>query len=89
MTSSQDLDKSKDFDEKDDTSSRSGPRDEEHALQSGKADDVERPASKDRIEPEQPSQAKDTDPPPNGGLTAWLQVVGSFMLFFNTFGILK
>lgn len=23
-------------------------------------------------------------PPPNGGLTAWLQVVGSWMLFFNT-----
>lgn len=29
------------------------------------------------------------DPPPNGGLTAWLQVLGCFMLFFNTFGILN
>ncbi|KAI6891234.1 hypothetical protein KC318_g13913, partial [Hortaea werneckii] len=28
-------------------------------------------------------------PPPNGGLTAWLQVVGSWMLFFNTWGILN
>ncbi len=28
-------------------------------------------------------------PPPNGGLTAWLQVLGSWMLFFNTWGILK
>lgn len=28
-------------------------------------------------------------PPPNGGLQAWLQVLGSWMLFFNTWGILK
>ncbi|MCJ1473385.1 hypothetical protein MMC13_002036 [Lambiella insularis] len=28
-------------------------------------------------------------PPPNGGLAAWLQVLGSFMLFFNTFGYLN
>ena len=28
-------------------------------------------------------------PPPNGGTTAWLQVVGSWMLFFNTWGILN
>ena len=28
-------------------------------------------------------------PPPNGGLQAWLHVVGSFMLFFNTWGILN
>lgn len=24
------------------------------------------------------------DPVPNGGLTAWLQVLGSFFLFFNS-----
>ena len=28
-------------------------------------------------------------PPPNGGLVAWLQVLGSFMLFFNTWGFLN
>ena len=28
-------------------------------------------------------------PPPNGGLTAWLHVVGSFMLYFNTWGIMN
>jgi MFS family permease len=28
-------------------------------------------------------------PPPNGGLVAWLQVLGSWMLFFNTWGILN
>lgn len=28
-------------------------------------------------------------PVPNGGLVAWSQVLGSWMLFFNTWGILK
>lgn len=28
-------------------------------------------------------------PPPNGGLQAWLHVLGGFMLFFNTWGILN
>ncbi|KAL2812316.1 major facilitator superfamily domain-containing protein [Aspergillus granulosus] len=28
-------------------------------------------------------------PPPNGGLSAWLQVAGGFMLFFNTWGMLN
>ncbi|KAI5867886.1 MFS general substrate transporter [Durotheca rogersii] len=28
-------------------------------------------------------------PPPDGGLVAWLHVVGGFMLFFNTWGILN
>ncbi|KAL7626112.1 hypothetical protein AAE478_002882 [Parahypoxylon ruwenzoriense] len=28
-------------------------------------------------------------PPPNGGLVAWLHVLGGFMLFFNTWGILN
>ncbi|OJJ29864.1 hypothetical protein ASPWEDRAFT_73266 [Aspergillus wentii DTO 134E9] len=30
----------------------------------------------------------DTDPP-NGGIRAWLQVVGSFFLFFNTWGLIN
>ena len=28
------------------------------------------------------------DPPPNGGLTAWLQVLGSFFLFFNCWSVI-
>lgn len=28
-------------------------------------------------------------PPPNGGLTAWLQVAAGFMLFFNTWGMIN
>lgn len=26
------------------------------------------------------------DEPPNGGLFAWMQVLGSFMIFFNSWG---
>ncbi|CAD0100779.1 unnamed protein product [Aureobasidium mustum] len=33
------------------------------------------------------STAKAQLPPPNGGLTAWLQVLGCFMLYFNTWGL--
>jgi MFS family permease len=28
-------------------------------------------------------------PPPNGGLTAWLQVAGAFMIMFNTWGLIN
>ncbi|KAB8264262.1 major facilitator superfamily domain-containing protein [Aspergillus pseudonomiae] len=28
-------------------------------------------------------------PPPNGGLVAWLQVVGAFFLFFNSWGVVN
>lgn len=28
-------------------------------------------------------------PPPNGGAVAWVQVVGAWVLFFNTWGLLK
>lgn len=33
--------------------------------------------------------ANTVGPPPNGGLLAWLQVLGSFMLFFNSWGLLN
>ena len=33
--------------------------------------------------------ANNAGPPPNGGLKAWLQVLGAFMLFFNTWGLLN
>ena len=36
-----------------------------------------------------PPKSNDPGPPPNGGLKAWLQVLGGFMLFFNTWGVLK
>ena len=31
-----------------------------------------------------PTTATGYDDPPNGGLVAWLQVAGSFLLFFNS-----
>lgn len=42
-------------------------------------------------EPEQPAQPKPSgpSPPPNGGIVAWTQVAGGFMLFFNTWGLLN
>ncbi|KAI8624058.1 MFS general substrate transporter [Xylariaceae sp. FL1651] len=33
--------------------------------------------------------ATNPTPPPNGGVRAWLQVLGGFMLFFNSWGILN
>ncbi|KAK0634212.1 major facilitator superfamily transporter monocarboxylate [Immersiella caudata] len=33
--------------------------------------------------------ASATAPPPNGGLSAWLQVAASFAVFFNTWGVLN
>lgn len=33
---------------------------------------------------ESPPQLKSADGIPNGGLRAWLQVLGSFMVFLNT-----
>ena len=89
MAATSDMEKSTEFDDKDDGSSRSLPDDEENALQFGPKEDVERSGSKDERTTEPQPEAKDVDEIPNGGLNAWLQVLGSFMLFFNTFGILK
>lgn len=40
------------------------------------------------VEPQKPS-ANNASTIPNGGLQAWMQVVGSFVLFFNTWGVLN
>ncbi|PLN81404.1 major facilitator superfamily domain-containing protein [Aspergillus taichungensis] len=39
--------------------------------------------------PPQLKPAEGPSPPPNGGLLAWLNVIGSFMLYFNIWGILN
>ena len=36
-----------------------------------------------------PKQASPSDPIPDGGLLAWLQVLGSFFLLFNTWGLVN
>ncbi|WPG98119.1 Hypothetical protein R9X50_00090500 [Acrodontium crateriforme] len=58
--------------------------------------DEERQAVSVENEKDQVAQQSPAAPPgppggpqPNGGLQAWLQVLGSFMLFFNTWGILN
>ncbi|KAJ5690172.1 Major facilitator superfamily domain general substrate transporter [Penicillium macrosclerotiorum] len=44
----------------------------------------------DISEPEnQPSKQATPPPPPNGGSVAWLQVVGAFFLFFNSWGVVN
>ena len=35
-------------------------------------------------QPQKPAGGPPGGPPPNGGTTAWLQVLGGFFLFFNT-----
>ena len=37
----------------------------------------------------QPPAHSTAGPPPNGGVQAWLQVLGAFMLWFNTWGFLN
>ena len=39
----------------------------------------------------EPEVVKPAEPPapPNGGLTAWLQVAGGFMIFFNTWRLIN
>lgn len=39
--------------------------------------------------PPQPKPAAGFSPPPDGGLLAWTNVLGSFILYFNTWGILN
>ncbi|KAI5462806.1 major facilitator superfamily domain-containing protein [Mariannaea sp. PMI_226] len=36
-----------------------------------------------------PPPAPTPSPPPNGGTTAWLQVVGAFLLFFSSWGLVN
>ncbi|RAH78996.1 MFS monocarboxylate transporter [Aspergillus japonicus CBS 114.51] len=50
-------------------------------------------ADSEASETEKQAPAKPADtappPPPDGGLTAWLQVVAAFFLFFNSWGLLN
>jgi MFS family permease len=48
--------------------------------------------NKEKVQPVQaapPPRPPGMIPPPNGGLKAWLQVVGAFGVFFNTWGLLN
>ena len=78
---------SRDPEEKDETSNESLAGDEENALPSEKEKDVEYPSPPDEQKPA-PPPSNDSGPP-NGGKKAWLQVLGAWMLFFNTWGVLK
>ncbi|KAK5045825.1 hypothetical protein LTR84_008918 [Exophiala bonariae] len=56
-----------------------GPQ-EDHLAQTLSEDDVSKELEREKTIAEQP-------PIPNGGMLAWLQVLGSFFLFFNSWGI--
>ena len=45
-------------------------------------------AANEKQEVEAPKPAG-PPPPPNGGTAAWLQTVGGFMMFFNTWGLIN
>lgn len=59
----------------------SGTSDEPARISSSLADDTS-PTSQETMPSSPPS-------PPNGGARAWLQVLGSFCLYFNTWGELS
>ncbi|SMR54570.1 unnamed protein product [Zymoseptoria tritici ST99CH_1E4] len=49
-------------------------------------------SSHDSLQPQNaspPPPGPPGGPPPDGGLTAWLQVLGGFFLFFNTWGLIN
>jgi len=60
---------------------------EGHASSDEKRVDTELAAPLDSPLPHLHSQGDDG--PPNGGFTAWLQVLSSFFIFFNTWGVLN
>jgi MFS family permease len=70
------------------------PRDERDIEKPIDEHDVEKGIANNDISPPAPQQAPETkpagpSPPPNGGIQAWTQVAGGFMLFFNTWGLLN
>ena len=79
---------SRDPEEKEEKSQESLVDDEENALPSEQQKETGNSSPAEEQKPT-PPQSNDPGPVPNGGFQAWLQVVGAFMLFFNTFGILK
>lgn len=55
------------------------------AIDNEKLDSSNSDASPTDVNPG-PAVPPPSNPPPNGGMKAWLQVLGSWMLIFNTWG---
>ena len=91
MSSTQDLEKPQELDDPDhrSKSSRASPGDGECVQPSAEQWNVEEPASKKEENSGPKPEANARNAIPNGGSKAWLQVLGGFMLYFNTFGVLK
>jgi len=61
--------------------------DEEKSI--GEESGTRHPQSSGEAEPEVSNAPPSPGPIPNGGLQAWLQVLGAWILFFNTWGVLN
>jgi hypothetical protein len=61
--------------------------DEEKSI--GEESETRHPQSSGEAEPEVSNAPPSPGPIPNGGLQAWLQVLGAWILFFNTWGVLN
>ena len=70
------------------TLSNNGARQQEKPIESEEEKTLENKNDEPRAEQLAKPTANTVGPPPNGGLRAWLIVLGGFMLFFNTWGIL-
>lgn len=62
----------------------SGPENEEDRSRPEKQEDSTGPEPSERTESPIPADLPDHDHVPDGGLVAWLQVAGAFILFFNS-----
>jgi hypothetical protein len=58
--------------------------DDDSSLSESARDPLELPSVLPPLEDVEEAKLPDEEPPPNGGLQAWLQVLGSFFLFFNS-----
>jgi hypothetical protein len=62
-------------------------KDEEKSI--GEESEAGRPQPLGEAAPQVSNTSPGPGPVPNGGLTAWLQVLGAWILFFNTWGVLN
>lgn len=62
----------------------SGPENQQDSTRPEKQEDSSGPEPSERTESPIPADLPDHDHVPDGGLVAWLQVAGAFILFFNS-----
>lgn len=65
--------------------------DSQYSLQSDSNEQFKPVSQEDTMPPKEaaPRPGPPGGPPPDGGTTAWLQVLGGYFLFFNTWGLIN